>query len=61
MSKYNLSCTYTKRKTYSNIWTFRIFSFRGQKKNKNAAQNITGKSQVQSTKIRFQEKFSKIN
>ena len=47
MSKYNLSCTIQNIvTTYSNIWTLKFFfSFRGQNKTKNAAQNITGKSQ----------------
>ena len=40
MSKYNLSCT------IQNIQHIAIFGFffRGQNKNKNAAQNITGKA-----------------
>ena len=46
MSKYNLSCT---RQNIQHIAIFGLleiyFSFRGQNKNKNAAQRITGKSQ----------------
>ena len=45
MSKYNLSCTV---KNIQHIATFGLLEFfffvRGQNKNKNAAQNITGKA-----------------
>ena len=46
MSKYNLSCT---TKNIKHIAIFELleffFSFRGQNKNKNAAQNRLGKSE----------------
>ena len=42
MSKYNLSSTI---QNIPHIALFGLFLFRGQNKHKNAAQNITGKSE----------------
>ena len=45
MSKYNLTCTIQNIKYLAIFKLLEIFfSFRGQNKNKNAAQNITGES-----------------
>ena len=69
MSKYNLSCTIQNIQHIAIFGLLEIFfSFRGQNRNKNDAQNITGKIHVkapsiteQSAKIMLQEKSSKIN
>ena len=45
MSKYNLSCTIQSIQHIAIFGFLEIFFFRGQNKNKNAAQNITGKSE----------------
>ena len=45
MSKYDLSCTMQNIQHIAMFGLLDFFFVRGQNKNKNAAQNITGKSQ----------------